>query len=69
MEEGKEQNVERVFNDCTVMAICKGFETLRNYETSTIKKPIGVEGVYIPKVSLSSISSTSDQTSNALNHG
>jgi len=69
VEGGKEQDVERVFNDCTVMAICKGFETLRNDETSAIKKSIGVEGVHIPKVSLSSISSTSDQTSSALNHG
>lgn len=60
----KEQDVECMFNDCSVMAICMKYGTLPNNETSTV-----VRGLYPPKVSLSNISSISDHTSRALNHG
>ena len=66
MKTRKEQHMERVFNDCAVMAICKSFTKQRNFNDQIA---IGVEGVYKPKVSLSNISSISDHTSSALNHG
>ena len=36
MKRRKEQDVKRVFNDCTVMAICRVTETSGTNETSTI---------------------------------
>ena len=66
MKTRKKQDVKRVFNDCAVMAICKGS---RDNGASMIKSAIGVRGVHAPKVSLSNISSISDHTSSALNHG
>jgi hypothetical protein len=65
----KEQDVERVFNDCAVMAICKSFGNVTERWELSDRSTIGVEGTHAPKVSLSSISSISDQTSSALNHG
>ena len=34
----KEQDVQRVFNDCAVMAICKRFGNNAEHEASTISK-------------------------------
>jgi hypothetical protein len=62
----KEQDVERMLDDCPVMAIWK---SCRRSMRPRVSKRIGVRGLYTPKVSLSRISSVSDHTSRALNHG
>ena len=40
----KEQDVERVFNDCAVMAICEGFGNVTRRRDLNDQNSIGVEG-------------------------
>jgi hypothetical protein len=62
----KEQDVKRVLDNCSVMPIWK---ICRRKMSPRVSKRIGARGLYTPKVSLSKISSVSDHTSRALNHG